>query len=121
MYAKEMREGLARLASQMRQIVDKAKTENNRGLTTEEAEQFDRIEKDYSNLEATIARAEKVGSIENDLRKVDPAKIAEAVPAAFDPSAAKDSKDLHAKAFSKFLRNGMEDRKSTRLNSSHSH
>jgi HK97 family phage major capsid protein len=105
MYAKEMREGLARIAAQMRVIVDTAKAEDNRGLTSEEAEKFDRIEKDYSNLEATIARAEKVIGIENDLRNVDPAKIAAAVPAAFQKP---EAGDLHAKSFSNFLRNGID-------------
>lgn len=105
-YIKQLREKLARLSLSMRAIVDKARVEDSRGLTSEEAEQFDELEAEYAGVEASIARAEKAEKIENDLRTVDPDKIVAAIG---DAGAGADrTKDLHNKAFSKYLRGGME-------------
>lgn len=71
MYAKDLREQLPRLAAQLQGIVDKAKAENNRGLTSEEREQFHKLEADFTNLEESIVLAERSDSILNKLKTSD--------------------------------------------------
>lgn len=104
-YAKALREKLVRLSLDMRAIVDKAKAEENRGLTSEEAEKFDRLEKDYAEVEASIKRAEKADTIGNDLRDVDRDQI---IPQLGDAKNKKEADPKHANAFSKYLRGGVE-------------
>lgn len=104
MYAKVIRDRMAKLAHDMRAIVSTAQSEDNRGLTTLEAEQFDRMEKDYSELEASLARAEKSDNLTASLREQDPQfnRIGTA------SSQQKSEKDPHTLAFSKYIRGGME-------------
>ncbi len=71
MYAKELREQLPRLAAQMQGIINKATAENNRGLTSEEREQFHKLEADYTNLEDSIKLAEKSDSLVSKLATAD--------------------------------------------------
>jgi HK97 family phage major capsid protein len=66
-YKDELSNKLISLSTEMHAIVDKAKSEGNRGLTSEEAEKFDRMEADYSSIEASIVRARKADDIENAL------------------------------------------------------
>lgn len=106
MYAKELREKLARLSIDMRAIVATAKQDDNRGLTSEEASKFDAMEAEYAAIEASIKRVERVEEIENDLRGVDRDKIVDQI--GVDPNQDKKNKDLHDRAFSKYLRQGVE-------------
>ncbi len=107
-YAKMLREKLVSLSLDMRAIVDKAKGENNRGLTSEEAEKFDRLEADYTATEASIKRAEKVDTIEADLAAPDAKdRIIARLEDDGNGESTKD-KALHAKAFSGYLRGGIE-------------
>jgi HK97 family phage major capsid protein len=107
-YAKEMRESLARLAAQMRGIVDKAKNENNRGLTSEEREQFHNLEADYSGLEDSIKIAEKSDSILNHLKGSEPSQVADGLRDEFRTTPKEQrEKTPQDKAFAKYLRNGM--------------
>lgn len=107
-YAKELREKQVRLSIDMHAIVDKAKAENNRGLTSEEAEKFDRLEAEHTSNEASIARAERVDKIGNDLRVVDRDRvIASQQSEGVDPKSQK-ADPKYAKAFSNYLRGGVE-------------
>jgi HK97 family phage major capsid protein len=106
MYAKVIRDRMAKLAHDMRAIVETAKSQDNRGLTTEEAEKFDAMEVDYSALEASLARAEKSDNLNASLREQDPAF--NGIGAGAPSSQKKDDRDPHAVAFSKYLRGGME-------------
>ena len=86
-----------------------AKKDGNRGLTTDEAEKFDKLEADYSATESSIKRAEKVESIDNDLRTVDRDQITATIgDDVYGVEAEKENKKLHNAAFSKYLRHGME-------------
>src|SRR5579859_1282828 len=113
MYAKELREKLARLANDMRAIVDKAKTENNRGLSSEEREKFHALESDYSGIEDSIKLAEKSASILDSLKTVESNEISKGDVSQLrdefetTPKRARD-KSPQDKAFSKYLRNGMQ-------------
>src|SRR5258708_1686035 len=100
-YAKALREKLAKLSIDMRAIVDKAKADNNRGLTSEEATNFDALEADYSATEASIARAEKADKIENDLRIVDKDQILALGAIGDHKGAADPNANLHEKPFTK--------------------
>ncbi len=105
-YAKDLREKQARLATQMRAIVDGAKNDNNRGLRSDEAEKFDVLETDYTQLSASIERAEKADAIDSQLaafpaNRIDPNLT-------IDPKAARAAADKpHAAAFDKYLRGGL--------------
>ena len=63
MYAKTLREKLAPLAAQIVAITAKAKAENDRGLTSEEREQFHKLEAEYTAIEDNIKIAEKSDDI----------------------------------------------------------
>lgn len=76
-YAKNLREQAARLAVELQQIVNKAKSENDRGLTSEEREKFHKLESDYSALEDSIKIADKTYSVTEDLNKTQGSKISE--------------------------------------------
>ena len=107
MYAKQLREQLLSLATQMTAIVNLAKNENNRGLTTLEAEQFDRLEADYSLIEASIKRAEKADALQADLRTVDPAQALALFPA--NPASVTAAANTrHEQVFNNYMRRGME-------------
>jgi HK97 family phage major capsid protein len=111
-YAKALREQLPRLAADMQSIVNTAKTENNRGLTSEERERFHKLEADYTALEDSIKLAEKTENIVAGLGKTDDGKITEQqveqLRDEFKTSPrANREKTPHDRAFSKYLRNGM--------------
>jgi HK97 family phage major capsid protein len=105
-YAKQLREQLSTVSTLMNGIVKKAETEGNRGLTNEEATQFDNATTHYDQLEASIARAERAETISNDLSKVSKDQLIELFPA----DNAKANRELevsaHAKAFGNYLRHG---------------
>jgi len=67
LYAKALREQLPRLAASLQAIIDGAKKENNRGLTSEEREKFHALETDYTAMEDSIKLAEKATSIVDEL------------------------------------------------------
>jgi len=108
-YAKDQREKLARLATDLRAIVATAKKDGNRGLTSEEQVKFASLEADYTAAEASIKSAERVESIDKDLRTVDRDQIAATVGEdVYGAEAEKENKRLHNAAFSKYLRHGLE-------------
>jgi HK97 family phage major capsid protein len=119
-YSKELREKLARLSVELRAIVSTAKADNNRGLNSEEQTKFNALEKEYTATEESIKSAERVDSIELDLRKVPTDKIAATLgEEVYGAEAEKANKQKHNAAFSKYLRHGigelsMEERASMR-------
>jgi HK97 family phage major capsid protein len=107
-YAKELREKLARLSVELRAVVTTAKNDGNRGLNVDERAKFEALEADYSSVEASIKSSERVDAIENDLRTVDRDQIVDVIAGAGGEADEKKNKDLHNKAFSKYLRQGVE-------------
>jgi HK97 family phage major capsid protein len=105
-YKNQLQEANTRLSVQMNAIVEKAKAENNRGLTSEEREQFHALEADYTANEESIKLADRSAQIGNDLRTVNPDAIAAQIDAQLPDAKKADPK--HAKAFSGFLRNGID-------------
>ena len=112
-YAKALREKLAPLAAQIAAITNKAEKENNRGLTSEEREQFHRLETEYTALEDSIALAEKSDDIAARLSQSPDGKISnlqiEELRDTYrtTPKArAERMKDPHYRAFSSLLRLG---------------
>jgi HK97 family phage major capsid protein len=110
MYAKALREKLAPLAAQITAITAKAKAEDNRGLTSEEREQFHNLEAAYTGLEDDIKIAEKSEDIAARLAAapgiINEAPVQEELREQFriTPKARADRmKDPHYKAFSNFL------------------
>lgn len=115
-YAKALREKLGRLGSDIQAIIDKAKNENNRGLTSEERERFHTLETEYTALEDSIKAAERSDSITEKLAatdgtiRIDESNIDE-IRAEFQMSPAEkrrrdQEKNPYAKAFSAYLRAG---------------
>jgi HK97 family phage major capsid protein len=108
MYAKQLREKLAAVSAQMNALIDAAKKENNRGLTKDEQQTFDRMVDDYSSIEASIARAEKAEQISNDLRSVPKDQILDQFNIDNKAAAEKANRELHTSAFNNYLRGGLE-------------
>ena len=110
-YAKALREQLGRLSADMRAICDKAKNEENRGLTDEEVTRFQKMEGDYSKIEDSIKIAEKSDAIADKLATADPNVVRtnlEQVRDEFRTSPRKQRElTPQDRAFSKYLRNGM--------------
>jgi HK97 family phage major capsid protein len=109
-YAKNVREQLGRLGTDIQNIVDKAKNENNRGLTSEEREKFHTMEADYTALEDSIKIAEKTDSIvdrlasasnKTGIKEVEVEELRETFG-----SRKAINKTGYEKAFSNYLRNG---------------
>ena len=109
MNKKQMQEKLARLATDLRAIVAAAKKDGDRGLNIDERAKFDALESEYTALEQRIKDEARVDQIENDLRRVDPDQIAAVMgDEVYGKEAKERNKELHNKAFSKYLRGGME-------------
>lgn len=106
-YKAQLQEANVRLSIQMNEIVEKAKAEANRGLTSAEREKFHALETDYSNNEESIKLADKAEKIHNGLSLVDPTNIADAIAASDGGKGAKDK--AYASAFRSFLANGIND------------
>lgn len=115
-YAKALREQLGRIGAEIQGIIDKAKGENNRGLTSDEREKFHALETEYTSIEDSIKAAERGESITKALNAPGNGPViteidVDAARAEFQLSPAakrrKDQeKDPHAKAFSNYLRQG---------------
>lgn len=116
MYAKSLREKLGRVAAQIQAIINKAKGEDNRGLTSDERTQFHALETEYTDLEDSIKAAEKSQSITDRLAagngpvQIDETNL-EAIRAEYQMSPAEkrrrdNEKNPHALAFSNYLRSG---------------
>jgi len=112
-YAKTLREELGRNSIELQAIIDKAKNENNRGLTSEEREKFNQLIDKHNGLEASIAAAEKSDDIVAKL-----AANAGNQPSAaqvdqlrdefrVNPKQRKREQTPNDKAFSKYIRHGM--------------
>jgi HK97 family phage major capsid protein len=116
-YAKLLREKQARLATQMRALVDSAKKAD-RGLNTEERTQWHNFVTDFEANEETIKAEERIATIETSLGSIPEDEI---VPAFADVPAERDTNKMlsrrgrkpiadntpHGKAFAKWLRGGM--------------
>jgi HK97 family phage major capsid protein len=108
LYAKALREKLDNIAVQMRGILDAAKTENNRRLTTDEATRYDNMLADFEGVEKDIARAERADKIEGDLRNVSREEIMDHFNGSNgDARARRAEATPHQKAFSAYLRKGV--------------
>ena len=104
-YSKDLANKLASLSIEMHAIIDTAKADGNRGLTSSEAEKFDKLEADYTGIEASIARAEKAESRTEFLAKAKPDNIADVQA---DMFAAKTEDPRYASTFRKYLAFGHE-------------
>jgi HK97 family phage major capsid protein len=112
MYAKKLREQMGRVGAQLQAIVDKAKNENARGLTSEERTQFHALETDYSTFEESIKAAEKASTITAQLAETEDAgklleNNLEQVRDEFrttPKNRAERMKDPHYRAFANMLR-----------------
>jgi HK97 family phage major capsid protein len=112
-YAKALRERAGRLGDQIQAIINKAKKEGNRGLTSEERERFHRAEEEYSGLEDSI-RAEERGnaifaqlsqSLNGGISELNLEEIQDTLR--LTPAQKRErTKDPHARAFSNYIRNG---------------
>lgn len=115
-YAKALREQLGRIGADINKILDKAASENNRGLASDEREQFHALETEYTQIEDSIEAAEKGEDIRAKLARVSSGgKINEAAleelrsEFRISPAAARrkaDENNPHAKAFANYLRQG---------------
>jgi len=65
----EMRQKRGELIAQMRGLTDKAEAEN-RDLTAEEQEQWDRLDKEQDTLRAKIERTEKLDAMEREMNEL---------------------------------------------------
>jgi HK97 family phage major capsid protein len=106
-YAKALREKSARIATQMRALVDTAKKAD-RGLNSEERTQWNNLLADFEANEASIKAEEQLVAIEGGLAAVPGDTLVPAF-AARPSGAGRKSKDdsPHAKAFGKWLRHGL--------------
>lgn len=114
-YAKQLREKQARLATQMRALVDTARKAD-RGLNTEERTQWQNMVTEFDANEETIKADERVVTIETRLGAIPEDELAPAFAGAPAPTAPaalatrrggiKDESP-HGKAFAKWLRGGM--------------
>ena len=68
MYNKQSREQLGRLGVQMEAIVNTAKAEGNRGLTSAERVKFSKLEGAYTALQDDISISERADQITNGAR-----------------------------------------------------
>jgi len=66
-YQKALREKLARLSADMHAILDVAKADNNRGLTSDERTKWHALQEEYNNVEKDIEIAEATEKISNAL------------------------------------------------------
>jgi HK97 family phage major capsid protein len=105
-YAKELREKSARIATQMRALVDTAKKAD-RGLNTEERTQWNNLLADFEANEASIKAEEMISQIEHDLGTVPGNTLSPAVPATRQAGRKPKDDSPHAKAFGKWLRHGL--------------
>lgn len=125
MYAKALREQMAAPALLMQGIVDKAKAESNRALTSDEVTAFKNAQADFDRIEASVALAEKQETTAERLAKgVGPVAIAtndiESLRAEFqmsDETRKRREKEQspYAKAFAAYLRSGEKIQTASRL------
>ena len=102
-YAKNLKEQATRVAVDLQNIVDKAKTENNRGLTADEQEKFNKLVDAHNGLENSIKAAEKVENLTDKLKGPISDVVLEEVQDTFRKSAKATPYD---KAFSNYMRLG---------------
>jgi HK97 family phage major capsid protein len=117
-YKQELQAKLARISAAINVIIEAAKKDNNRGLSSEEREKFHALESDYTATEDSIKAAERSNDIVAQLALTeDPNGVRineqqmEELRAQFRLSPAEkrrrdNAKDPHAKAFSAYLREG---------------
>jgi HK97 family phage major capsid protein len=113
-YAKELRQKQARLATQMRALVDTAKKAD-RGLNTEERTQWQNMLTEFDANEETIKAEERIVSIETGLGSIPEDQLVPAFAAdqpvdprfSTRPRGRQKDNSPHGKAFAKWLRGGM--------------
>lgn len=104
----ELRQKRARLVTEMRAILKKAEDEENRGLTSEEAERWDKLDADAEALNTEITRAERQEQLDRDLKDARDATRAVVDPSR-NPGPSNDeaeNDELASRAFEIFLRAG---------------
>ena len=106
-YALQLRQNLDRIATEMKAMVTAAETDGNRGFTAEEITKYHAMTADYDRVQASIAISEKTDKIGNDLRNVSRDQAIAEFPIDNAVEKEKNAK-LHSRAFSKYIRNGME-------------
>ncbi len=120
-YAKELRQQMGRVSSDMRALIDGAKAQK-RGLTSDERIKWNKMVAEYDSLEASVAAEEKTDDIVDRLSRVsdngvvDPAALHRATEFARDtmrllPREQRErekAKDPYARAFSSYLRDGLD-------------
>ena len=108
-YKAQLQEANVRLSIQMNEIVEKAKAEGNRGLTSAEREKFHNLETEYSANEESIKLAEKAEKIHNGLSIVDRSNIGAGATQVDGGVAAKaEEEKKYSSAFRNFMANGTE-------------
>ena len=105
-YTNELKAKLATIATGMEAIVNTAKKENNRGLTSEEREKFHNMEADYSAIEDSIKIAAKNETVVEYLAKNPSAPISSIQLEEIQDTYTKAPKGKYDVAFSNYLRNG---------------
>lgn len=107
MRIKQLREQRAKLAADLRAIIDGADKAGRATLDADERAKFDAIETEIDNLKATIDRLERVDAEE---RSYVPAHAEPTAPGATGASLSEaEQRDAHNRSFSNFLRGGIVD------------
>lgn len=101
---KEMRLNYAKLIKENRDILDKAEKEK-RSLTSEEEQQYNRIDEDIDKLQADIQREERQQEREAEMRKI-PGDIEKPNPEEGAEQRNKEQQELRNQAFTKYLTRG---------------
>jgi HK97 family phage major capsid protein len=113
-YAKEQRQRMDKIASDMRAIVERSEKER-RNMTADERISWDRMREDYEGTEATVRRLEATDAMSTDLRTVPKDRLLDEYPVDQEAERKKIT-DIHARAFSKYLRWGGPGEPSCRWN-----
>jgi len=107
MTSKELREKRANLVHQMRELLDRAEEEK-RELTTDEQQQWDKMDADVDDLKRQIDRVEKLEARELELNTSQGTVVGlRGTNTNDDPEDAEERKAKQAEAFRSFLAYGM--------------
>jgi HK97 family phage major capsid protein len=105
----ELKDRLARASHALHSIVARARADGNRGLTSSERVNFEKLEEDYTAIEASIRGNQRVDNIEGDLRRVDPDQITSVLgDTVYGAEAEKLNRVQNNDAFSRYLRVGID-------------
>lgn len=108
MTPKELREKRANLHSQMTALVDKARTEK-RQMSTEENEQFDRMDTDINQLGEDISRADRYEARTREMNALSPVALPNIGGDLSVPSDREAKANAYAAAFKSYLIYGLNE------------